>query len=284
MLPPQLRKGFYQINMTALRRVEVQRRGSAAIIRINDGKAETSIRQGVNVLIWKKPELNWKLAKINQASCMPVSAIYYCWGSEAWSEQQALSKTALSEPQQVRARVYQGKYYVLFHDHSSIFSDAALLCNRTGTVKECLEKLRGHGIDPASIPLNDNGEVTDVEECHRLIEEQRRYERLNFPLRSTIHVPFCEDVLLGKGTPIQNHTGNKRLRQLISEHIKQYDRSQRGEKKAIALDIIETIRQRGGFFLKQDGNTWSRVDDEVARLKVTAAFRTYRQSLKLYDD
>ena len=89
---------------------------------------------------------------------------------------------------------------------------------------------------------------------------------------------------MGKGTPIQNHTGNQRLRQLISEHIKQYDRSQRGEKKAIALDIIETIRQRGGFFLKQDGNTWSRVEDEVARLKVTAAFRTYRQSLKLYDD
>ena len=148
------------------------------------------------------------------------------------------------------------------------------MSNRIGTVKECLEKLRGHGIDPASIPLNDKGEITDVEECRRLIEEQRRYERLNFPLRSTIHVPYSQDVLLGKGTPIQNHAGNKRLRQLISEHIKQYDKSQRGEKKALALEIVETIRQRGGLFLKQDGSAWSRVDDDVARLKVTAAFRT----------
>ena len=153
-----------------------------------------------------------------------------------------------------------------------------------GTVKVCLEKLRGHGIDPTSIPLDEKGEITDVEECRRSIEEQRRYERLNFPLRSTIHVPFCEDVLLGKGTPIQNHTGNKRLRLLVAEHIKQYDKSQRGEKKTLALEIVETIRQRGGFFLKQDGSAWTRVDADVARLKVTAAFRTYRQSLKGYDD
>jgi len=153
-----------------------------------------------------------------------------------------------------------------------------------GTVTECLEQLRGHGIDPASIPLNDRGEITDVEAARRLFEDQRRYERLNFPLRSTFYVPFSEDVLLGKGTPIQNHAGNKKLRQLVSDHIKLYDKSQRGEKKAIALGIIDTIRQRGGLFLKQDVSNWTRVNDDVARLKVTAAFRTYRQSQKLYDD
>ena len=116
------------------------------------------------------------------------------------------------------------------------------------------------------------------------LEEQRRRERLNFPLRSTVFVPASMDVLLGKGTPFQNHPGNIRLRELISDHIKHYDKAQRGEKKAIALGIIDAIRQSGGLFLKQDGGAWSRVTDEVARLKVTAAFRTFRHSLKLSDD
>ena len=146
-----------------------------------------------------------------------------------------------------------------------------------------LEELRRHGIDPDSIPLGENGEITDLEEARQSMEAQRKYERLNFPLRSTFYVPFSADVLLGKGTPFQNHPGNKRLRQLISDHIKQYDKSRKGEKKAIARGIIDIIRQSGGLFLRQDGSIWTRVNDDVARLKATAAFRTYRQSLRVDD-
>lgn len=149
-----------------------------------------------------------------------------------------------------------------------------------GSIQRCLEELQGHGIDPASIPLDEEGEINDVQHEIRKMEAQRRYERLSFPLRSTINVPFSHDVLLGKGTPFQFHPGNIRLRELIAEHFKQYDKAQRGEKKDIAAGIIETIRDRGGLFLKQDGAKWNLVDDEVARLKVTTAFRTFRHSLK----
>ena len=150
---------------------------------------------------------------------------------------------------------------------------------------QCLEELQGHGIDPASIPVDENGEISDLQEGRQKMEEQRRYERLTYPLRSTFYVPFCEDVLLGTGAPVQNHSGNKRLRELVSDHIRHYEKAQRGGKTAIAEGIIDIIRQRGGFFLKkQDGGEWSRVNNEVATLKVTAAFRTYRQKLKLYDD
>ena len=97
-------------------------------------------------------------------------------------------------------------------------------------------------------------------------------------------MPFSQDVLFGKGTPFQNHPGNMRFRELIADHIKQYDKSQKKEKKDIAFGIIDTIRQSGGLFLKQDGGLWTRVNDEVARLKVTAAFRTFRHSLRHCDD
>ena len=80
--------------------MELQQQGNTAIIRINGGKMGLS---GQNA------ELNWKFAKINQASALRVLAIHYCYSSEAWREQQALSKTAMSEPQQVRLRMHIGK-------------------------------------------------------------------------------------------------------------------------------------------------------------------------------
>ena len=79
---------------------ELQRRGTTAVVWQNDGNSGLS---------GKDPELNWKLGKVNQASPLRVSAIHYCCSGEAWREQQALSKTAMSEPQQVRLRMHIGK-------------------------------------------------------------------------------------------------------------------------------------------------------------------------------
>lgn len=63
------------------------------------------------------------------------------------------------------------------------------------------------------------------------------------------------------------------------------DKAGKTEKKTIAMGIIDTIRQSGGLFLKQDGGKlWSRVNDDVARLKVTATFRSYRQSQRQTDN
>lgn len=162
-------------------------------------------------------------------------------------------------------------------------SNSDLLCfciNRYNVVlakvSDCLEQLRGHGIDPASIPIDENGELTDVMEDRKRLEVQRQYERLKFPQRNTIYVPFCLDVILGKGSTCQHHPGNKRLRDLVDMNAKRYEKSPRGDKKAITQEIVDTIRQSGGYFLKQDGQKWIPIDNEVARLKVSATFRTQR--------
>ena len=139
--------------------------------------------------------------------------------------------------------------------------------------------MQGFGIDPSSIPINAECGLTDLKEARRLLDEQRRYERLNFPPRSTIYVPFSMDVLVGKGIPFQNHPGNIRLRELVSDHMKQYDKAGKLEKRTISMEIVDRIKQSGGLFLKQDvGKQWIRVNDDATRLKVTATFRSYRQS------
>ena len=154
-----------------------------------------------------------------------------------------------------------------------------------GSVQKCLEELKSYGIEPTSIPVNDEGELTDLKEERLRQEEQRRYERLNFPPRSTIHVPFSMDVLVGKGIPFQNHPGNIKLRELVSDHMKQYNKAGKLEKRTISMEIVDRIKQSGGLFLKQEcGKQWSRVNDDAARLKVAATFRSYRQSQRQTDN
>ncbi|KAL3926190.1 MAG: hypothetical protein SGBAC_013571 [Bacillariaceae sp.] len=143
-------------------------------------------------------------------------------------------------------------------------------------VQKCLEELCGHGIDPFCIPVNDKGEITDhVEECQRT-EELRRQERLKYPARSTIGVPFFEDVLLGKGTPFQTHAGNQKFRKLVVDRQKEYEKVERGIKRYISQEIVDIIKGNGGLFLKQDGSKWVPVDNEVAVMKVSNVFRTLR--------
>ena len=124
--------------------------------------------------------------------------------------------------------------------------------------------------------MNDKGNMTDLFEDRQRLEEQRQQERLKYPTRRTIAVPFREDVLLGKGTPFQIHTGNKKLRQFVSDRYKKYERAHKGEKKAVAQEIVDIIRGNGGLFLKQDGNRWVPVNDDVSMVKISALFRYLR--------
>ncbi|CAJ1932934.1 unnamed protein product [Cylindrotheca closterium] len=238
-----LRKGFYNF-MTTCRDVEIQRRGFVNVsIQFGDEIKGTSADNA---------DLVWKLPKLNEGVPLCVSAIHLCYTTEAWLGMHAMIKTALSKANQVRCRVH------------------------TGTIPECLEELRGHGIDPSCIPVNAKGEITDLVKERQRIEQQRRQERLKYPTPSTIAVPFCEDVLLGKGTPFQIHHGNKKLRLFVADRFKKYERAQKGAKKAIAYEIIDAVRSNGGLFLKQDGNRWVPATDDVALLKVSALFRYLR--------
>ncbi|CAJ1965031.1 unnamed protein product [Cylindrotheca closterium] len=238
-----LRRAFYNIMVAFRHNAEVQRRG-AVIVGWNAG--------GVKGTSWDNADANWKLPKLHEATPMRVSAAHGCYTDEDWKEKLAVITMGCNEEIQVRLRVQHG------------------------TVQECLQHLRRHGIDPACIPVNEQGETTDhLEYCLRL-EQQRKHERLNYPLRHSIGVPFPQDVLLGKGLPFQNHPGNTNFRQVVVDRYKEYEKAQKGLKRAIAKEIVDTIRGNGGLFLKQDGKKWVPANDEVSVLKVSAAFRTLR--------
>ncbi|CAJ1965017.1 unnamed protein product [Cylindrotheca closterium] len=238
-----LRRGFYNL-VTAYHDVEIQRRGFVSVVLHSLDEIKNTSADNA--------ELVWKMPKLNEGSPMYMSALHLCYSEETWEGLHALVKTSLSQKNQARCRVHHG------------------------TVLECLERLRGNGIDPSSIPVNDRGEITDHFEDSQRLEKQRCLERLKYPIRSTIGVPFCEDVLLGKGTPFQIHTGNRKLRKIVVDRHKEYEKAKKGRKKVIAQECVDAIRSNGGLFLKQDGNKWFVVDIEVAIKKVGALFRSLR--------
>lgn len=108
------------------------------------------------------------------------------------------------------------------------------------------------------------------------LEGQRRKERRTMPKRSRVYVPGKFDVLFGKGSPLQKHIGNVKLRGLIADCKKTYEKTEKGRKHQVSQAVIDIVKESSGVFLKQDGNAWIVVDDAAAELKVSTLFRSLR--------
>lgn len=72
------------------------------------------------------------------------------------------------------------------------------------------------------------------------------------------------DVLMGRGSPSAEYPGNMRFRQLVTDRRTEYLKCNRREDKhRIAMEIIDTIHERGGHFLQRITTM-----EEAERLKV----------------
>jgi hypothetical protein len=95
-----------------------------------------------------------------------------------------------------------------------------------------------------------------------------------------IYDPLPNDILLGRGKPIQQRPGNIRYREMIDKHMDKYEEGN-SAKYAITAYIVHLLKEEGGRFLKEveDGG-WVEVDEATARLKISHAFRTRRKVLQ----
>jgi hypothetical protein len=97
--------------------------------------------------------------------------------------------------------------------------------------------------------------------------------------RETTETPGCFDVLLGRGEKHDGHPGNERLQTVLNIHSVRYSgATAQHEKTAIAQEIVQTIQTAGdppGRFLQfdEDANEWVKVDDAVARMKISHAIQ-----------
>jgi hypothetical protein len=143
-------------------------------------------------------------------------------------------------------------------------------------------KLLSFGIPMDHFPIDDDSKLislTDFCERRSTIERERRVEQ-----DSRILAPGKLDILLGRGKPIQDWLGNLQLGIILGDNAdrRNTDMNRRGAKNDLSHDIVETVKESGGRFLKrQKGDMeWIEVDDFIAREKVNNGFRNQeRQSL-----
>ncbi|KAL7521391.1 hypothetical protein ACHAWX_006063, partial [Stephanocyclus meneghinianus] len=97
-----------------------------------------------------------------------------------------------------------------------------------------------------------------------------------------IHPPLLldrQDILFGRGGLTNRHFGNKKYRDVINEHRKEYVEAKKVDKPRVAKRVVKKILSDGFAsssvrFLKRDDNGyWVEVDEHEAVCKVSQALR-----------
>jgi hypothetical protein len=92
----------------------------------------------------------------------------------------------------------------------------------------------------------------------------------------TVMLPMPLDVLLGRGKPIVEYSGNLRLHALVREYLPRFSNMKsRNEKSSLAAEIVSTIKTSSGRFLSKECGIWVEVDDGTALEKVNRQFRKH---------
>lgn len=86
------------------------------------------------------------------------------------------------------------------------------------------------------------------------------------PPKQSVASPTEWDCICDRGKFAMNHSGNKRLRRLVTKNLERYRNSTtKTEKSEIQIEIVSVFRHTGRF-LEEDKHTgrWYHVDDENA--------------------
>jgi hypothetical protein len=150
-----------------------------------------------------------------------------------------------------------------------------------GTDMECIYNLMTFGIPSDILPVQTSGELR-LEAHQDLIRRMRKQHESNDNVPRII-LPRTDDVLLGRGKPLQKHPGNIRYHHIIETYNEKYEKAMKLEKTSISKWLVEQIQEAGGRFLKLDDVSWVEIDDDAARYKVSHTFRNHRIAKRTAD-
>ena len=118
----------------------------------------------------------------------------------------------------------------------------------------------------------------------RFLERRRQTEQEEYETRKQeekdtgiIYYPQPNDVLVGRGRPYQDYSGNQRWIRIIEDHLEMYHKHiDRFAKTCLSMDIVKQVQDYGGRFIERtkSGGAWCEIDDVMAREKTVVAFRS----------
>ena len=151
-----------------------------------------------------------------------------------------------------------------------------------GSTVECMYAIQSFGILTEQMPVNTTTGKIKIKHHLKWLDLRLQKENAlkeNKPFNK-IECPMIKDVLFGRGWPIMKHPGNVTLRSIIDSKLEEYEneKTKRG-KTLIAYSVVCVVKQKGGGgrFLKEDSGWWVEVSNDMARQKVSIAFRDARK-------
>lgn len=149
-----------------------------------------------------------------------------------------------------------------------------------------------YGIPISMLPVTDSGKIKNDQHKKWLARRVAKDDYVKELLATCTHgqippsfegidFPGPNDVLLGRGKPFREHTGNVRLRNIVEEYQEEYDNIEiHGHKAKVAefvITIVEDAAPLGRFLKLHPVHGWWVVasrDESIE--KVQQAFRTAR--------
>jgi hypothetical protein len=133
--------------------------------------------------------------------------------------------------------------------------------------------LRSHGVPTQNCPVDLDGNIR-WGILNAWFQNHETGLRLDQWMSSQ---PRPQDVLLGKGYRVQNHSGNFLFRNFLLAHRDEYDSAPRSLRQEISIRLTRSLVENGTRFLKQEGGEWTEAGQEEAEKKVGQLFRTFRK-------
>lgn len=159
--------------------------------------------------------------------------------------------------------------------HRRVFLTIVAFSFTVGSLLEAFYSLLGYGIG-GIIPVGHDGRIKGT-----VIEQWIQRQLTAGSSRTVVEVvcvPKVEDVLLGRGKKVQSFPGNMKFRQKIEENRYLYDNATKFEKSVLIETILRSVKDVGGRFLQHGTCGYVEVDDDVARKKISHAWRNLRAS------
>ena len=122
----------------------------------------------------------------------------------------------------------------------------------------------------------DSDATEDQERAHHGSDSGKQFMP-STSTRSRILVPREHDVLCSQSRTLNEHAGNRLLREIIAKYVPEYAQAKtKIEKTSLHRHVVNVISSQGGKFLKLDeeNDEWFEVDYASARNEVGQAFRT----------
>jgi hypothetical protein len=111
------------------------------------------------------------------------------------------------------------------------------------------------GIPNDILPIDDSGNMKP-EVIENFLNKRRAIEAAYAEsMASRIDYPSRNDVLMGRGRPYQEYSGNMILASILDTRLEEYNRGSRFEKTVISYDTAQMIRTSGGRFLQRNDET-----------------------------